>query len=201
MRRQKATTRNNAWHRYAAFSILIVKSSDKVLKQLSVHAYTHAIAHYASANLCKKAMVLNNILLEKFKSSHPEVFLGKRFLKICSKFTRAHPYRSAISIKLLCNFIEITLQHGYSPVKLLHIFRSPFPRNISGGLLVKSSKLSIMILLHFALFTAPGNQPRIWGIFWRWKYANYVKMVSTFFCIILLRKPWKETQIRFIIFY
>ena len=28
--------------------------------------------------------------------------------------------------KLLCNFIEITLCHGCSPVNLLHIFRSPF---------------------------------------------------------------------------
>ena len=31
------------------------------------------------------------------KSSHPEVFLGKGVLKICSKFTREHPCRSAIS--------------------------------------------------------------------------------------------------------
>ena len=37
-----------------------------------------------------------NILL----SSHPEVFLGKGVLKICSKFTGEHPCRSAISIKL-----------------------------------------------------------------------------------------------------
>ena len=27
---------------------------------------------------------------------------------------------------LLCNFFEITLQHGCSPVNLLHIFRTPF---------------------------------------------------------------------------
>ena len=27
--------------------------------------------------------------------------------------------------KLLCNFIEIVLQHGCSPVNLLHIFRTP----------------------------------------------------------------------------
>ena len=42
--------------------------------------------------------------------------------------------RSVISIKLPRNFIEITLRHGCSPVKLLHIFRTPFPRNTSGGL-------------------------------------------------------------------
>ena len=34
------------------------------------------------------------------RSSHPEVFLGKDALKICSKFTEEHPCRSVISIKL-----------------------------------------------------------------------------------------------------
>ena len=29
---------------------------------------------------------------------------------------------------------EITLQHGCSPLNLLHIFRTPFPKNIPGGL-------------------------------------------------------------------
>ena len=29
-------------------------------------------------------------------------------------------------MQLLCNFIEITLRHGYSPVNLMHIFRSNF---------------------------------------------------------------------------
>ena len=53
------------------------------------------------------------------KSSRPEVFLRKGFLKICSKFTREHPCRRTISIKLLCNFIEIALRHGCSPVNLL----------------------------------------------------------------------------------
>ena len=41
-----------------------------------------------------------------------------------------------ISIKLQSNFIEITPRHGCSPVNLLHIFRTPFPNNISGGLLL-----------------------------------------------------------------
>ena len=66
------------------------------------------------------------------RSSHLEVFIEKRVLKICSIFTGEHPCRNAISIKLLCNFIEITLRHGCSPVNLLHIFRAPFLRNTSG---------------------------------------------------------------------
>ena len=70
------------------------------------------------------------------RSSHPEVFLGKGVLKICSKFTGQHLCRSAISIKLLCNFIEIALWHECS-VNLLHIFRRPFPKNISGWLLLR----------------------------------------------------------------
>ena len=36
----------------------------------------------------------------------------------------------------LCNFIKITLQHGCSPVNFLHIFRTAFPKNTSGGLLL-----------------------------------------------------------------
>ena len=72
-----------------------------------------------------------------YRSSHPEVFLRKGILKICSKFTGEHPCRSVISIKLLCNFIKIILWHGCSPVNLLHIFRTPFPRNTSGWLLLQ----------------------------------------------------------------
>ena len=34
------------------------------------------------------------------------------------------------------NFIEITLRHGCTPVNLLHFFKTPFPKNTSGGLLL-----------------------------------------------------------------
>ena len=60
-----------------------------------------------------------------FRSSYPDVFLGKRVLKICSKFTGENPCRSVISIKLQNNFIEITPWYECSPVNLLHIFRTP----------------------------------------------------------------------------
>ena len=68
------------------------------------------------------------------RSSPPEVFLDKDVLKICSKFTGEYPCRSVISVKLLCNFIEITFRYGRSPVNLLHIFRTPFHKNTYGGL-------------------------------------------------------------------
>ena len=71
-----------------------------------------------------------------FRSSRPEVFLRKGVLKICSKFAEEHPSRSVISIKLQSNFIKITLRHGISPVYLLHIFGTPFPKNTPGRLLL-----------------------------------------------------------------
>ena len=67
----------------------------------------------------------------KTRSIPPEVFLAKGFLKIYSKFTGEHPCQSVISIKLL--------RHECFPVNLLYFFRTPFPRNTSGGLLLADS--------------------------------------------------------------
>ena len=39
---------------------------------------------------------------------------------------RKNQCQSVISIKLLCNFIEIALQDGCFPVNSVHIFRTPF---------------------------------------------------------------------------
>ena len=75
-------------------------------------------------------------LYRSLRSSRPEVFLRKCFLEICSNFTGEHPCWSVISVKLQSNFIEIKLRHGCSPVNLLHISRTPFPKNTSGRLLL-----------------------------------------------------------------
>ena len=83
----------------------------------------------------------------RFRSSPPEVFLRKGVLKICSKFTGEHPCRSVISIKLFCNFIEITLWHGCSLLNLLHNFRTPFPKNTEGGMLLKVTSTFIFLEL------------------------------------------------------
>ena len=56
------------------------------------------------------------------RSSPPEVFQEKDVLKICGKLTRENSCWGVISIKLLCNFIEITLWHGCPSVNLLSIF-------------------------------------------------------------------------------
>ena len=52
------------------------------------------------------------IIFSIYRSSHPVVFLGRAVLKIYSRLTGEHPCQSVISIKLLCNFIEITLRHS-----------------------------------------------------------------------------------------
>ena len=49
---------------------------------------------------------------------------------------RRTPCRSVISTTLQSNFIEIALWYGCSPVNLLHIFRTCFPWNTSGWLLL-----------------------------------------------------------------
>ena len=38
--------------------------------------------------------------------------------------------------EIASNFIEIALWQGCSPINLLYIFRTPFPKNTSGGLLL-----------------------------------------------------------------
>ena len=83
-----------------------------------------------------KQIVIQN-KKSNFRSSHPEVFSRKGVLKICSKFTGEHSCRSAVSITLQSNFIDIALRHGCSPVNLLLFFRTPFPRNTSDWLLLK----------------------------------------------------------------
>ena len=70
---------------------------------------------------------------QQFRSSRPEVFLRKGALKTCSKF------------------IEIVLRHGCSPVNLLHIFRTPFPRNTSGWLLLMVVTKSLSVLVSYPL--------------------------------------------------
>ena len=68
------------------------------------------------------------------------MFLGKVDPKLCNKFTGEHPCQNAVSINLLCKFIEIAVWHGRSLVNLLHIFRVPFPKETSGGLLLCNSE-------------------------------------------------------------
>ena len=76
-------------------------------------------------------------VLKKRCSENMQQIFKKGVLKISSKFTGKHPCQSLVSMQLLRNFIEITLRHGCCPVKLLHIFRTPFLKNTSDRLLLK----------------------------------------------------------------
>ena len=90
-------------------------------------------------NLPKLIWITLNPLTSR--SSPSEAFLGKGVLKISSKFAREHPCRSLIS--------RIALRHGCSPVTLLQICRTRFPKNTSGRLL-----LSIYTQHHYANITS-----------------------------------------------
>ena len=112
--------------------------------------------------------VSNNFLaVRKYRCSHLKVFLEKSVLKTCSKFTGEHPYLSVISIKLLCNFIEIILRHGCSPVNLLYLLRTRFTKNTSGWLLLKVLVWQIIFFLILLLKThnpAAGGSQNFKGI-------------------------------------
>ena len=56
--------------------------------------------------------------------------LRKRCYKNIEQIYRKTPVPKCDSV------IEVALRHGYSPVNLLHIFRTPFNKNKYGGLLL-----------------------------------------------------------------
>ena len=59
-----------------------------------------------------------------YRNSHPEMFLRKGVLKICSKYTGEHPYRSAISIKLPWKLVPLkySILHRCSIAFIIHNF-------------------------------------------------------------------------------
>ena len=63
----------------------------------------------------------------KHRNSPLEVLLLKG---VHSRFTGEHTCQIVISIKLKSNFTEITLRHGCSSVNLLHIYKTPFHKDI-----------------------------------------------------------------------
>ena len=83
----------------------------------------------------------SNLNLMIPRSSPPRGVLRKRCSKNMQQIYRTNPWRSVISIKLLYNFTEITLRHRCSPVNKLHIFRTSFPRNTFGWLLLDTMRI------------------------------------------------------------
>ena len=104
----------------------------------------------------------NFMIIMKYRSSSSEVLLGKGAPKIYIKFTEnIHAeVRSVISIKLLWNFIEITLRHGCSPLNLLHIFRIPFYRKTYGGLFLQAPNDNVQeLFILLSQFVAIPSKP------------------------------------------
>ena len=116
------------------------------------------------------------------------MFLRKGVLKICSKFRGEHPCRSAISVKLQRNFTEIGLRHGCSPVRLLHILRTPFPRNTSGWLLLFIVKMVIIYIsrwkilrsLHIILWNLSMAHIPLWLNVWQAEWSSDVLFACPF---------------------
>ena len=100
-----------------------------------------------SGNTNATCEICSKLTIRHHRSSRPEVFLEKGVLKIYGKFTGGHPCRSVILIKLLCNFFEIALRYGCSPVNLLHVFRKAFLKNTSVGLLLTPGQISHIVLV------------------------------------------------------
>ena len=118
---------------------------------------------------------------------HPEVFLRKHVLGICSKFTGEHQCRSVISITLLCNAIEIKLRHWCSPVNLLHIFRTPFSKNTCGRLLLKHlSSWCEKLVTASALFLC-------YQTTFRWKNWFHIMMIVVVFWGTMKQPSWHTT--------
>ena len=64
-------------------------------------------------------------------------FFQKRCSENMQQIFRRTPMPKCVFDKLLCNFIEITLRHGCSPVNLLHIFRTPTLGSLLEGLYMR----------------------------------------------------------------
>ena len=107
-----------------------------------------ALTFSCNKHLQKRQNKLHLLKLSEkiFISSHPEVFLRKGVLKICSKFTGEHPCQSVI---------EITLWHGCSPVNLMYILRITFSNNSSRWL--PQDLITRMFFVSCSHFIPPEN--------------------------------------------
>ena len=78
--------------------------------------------------------------VQTFKQ-HSGGVLRKSWLKICSKFTGKHSCQSAKQV-----------YWNHTSVRLLHIFKTPFPKNKYGGLLLHVfPKLTLLSSTYFSL--------------------------------------------------
>ena len=87
-------------------------------KWINIHANHFLVKHMKQK--------LTKVVGKRSRSSSSEVFLGKSVLNIFIKFTGEHPCRSAISTKLLCNFLEIRTSAWVFSWKFAAYFQKTF---------------------------------------------------------------------------
>ena len=107
-------TEINPLEKYTGYPIHEIKSTRNVKKNdsrkknprenfCSKGTIKTILSSYSSS--CEQTCLFSTAKLNR-RAEALDVLLGKRDLKICSKFTGKHPYRNAISIKLLCIISE-----------------------------------------------------------------------------------------------
>ena len=93
-----------------------------------------------------------HIKLSPFRSSPPEVFSMEDAPRN-EENPQENTNTSAISTKLLCNFIKITPMDRYAPENSQHICRTLLPMNTSGGLILHVKRISKVLYYEKFLFT------------------------------------------------
>ena len=86
---------------------------------------------------------------------------------------------SKVTKQLYCNFIEITLQHGCCPINLLDIFRTPFLKNSSGGLLLGNEFAALLTDL-FKAFDYIDHKLLIAKLFWHGVSPTALNLIHSY---------------------
>ena len=90
-----------------------------------------------------------------------DLFLFRILPSQREKVLQKHPSRSVLrkrcSENLQSNFIEITLRHGCSPVKLLYISKTPFPKSTSDRLILvlQFNYFTVRNIFHIQILIIP----------------------------------------------
>ena len=118
------------------FTILIVKSVLTSVQRL----FSLSIIYFKSF----VPRLLKIIATRKNHKQPSRGVLRKRCSESIQQIYRRAPMLKCNFNKVARNVIEILLRYGCSFVNLLIIFRTPFPKNTSGGLLLKIYKSKII---------------------------------------------------------
>ena len=140
------------------FLILILSGRLQLLILVTFHSCFLSII-YAGASYLANDLATETATCTYTEAATQRCSQERGVLKTCSKFTGEHSCRSAISIKLESNFTEMTLRHGCSPINLLHIFRTSFPRNTSGQLLLHISAYNTILTFNHRVDSSTHPRP------------------------------------------